>query len=68
MLGRCGSDLTLDSAKALTDQLFQGPSCTVSGQHGQIVDMDIRISVCLRDLVVIDLRQPVIGSNSSGVA
>ena len=68
MLGRCGSDLAFNTTKALTDQLFQGPSCTVSGQHGQIVDMDIRISVCLRNLIVIDLRQPVIGSNCSGVA
>ena len=68
MLCRCRSDLTLNTTKSLSDQLLQGPACTVTGQHGQIVDMDIRISVCLRDLIVIDLRQPVIGSNCSGVA
>ena len=55
MLGRCGSDLTLDSAKALTDQLFQGPSCTVAGQHRQVVDVNIRVAVCLGDLVIINL-------------
>ena len=41
MLCRCRSDLTLNTTKSLSDQLLQGPACTVTGQHGQIMDMDI---------------------------
>ena len=68
MLCRCRGDLTLNAAKSLTDQLLQGPACTVTGQHGQIMDMDICISVCICDLVVVNLRQPVVCGNCSGVA
>ena len=57
MLRRCGSNLALDSAKTFLNQLFQGPSCTVAGQHGQVMNVNVCISVRLCDLIVMNLRK-----------
>ena len=68
MLCRSGRNLSLDAAQPLLDQLLQGPARTVSGEHGKIVDVDIRVSVGVRNLLVIDLGKPVIGRHCPGVA
>ena len=56
-----------NAAKTFLNQLFQRPSGTVSGQHGQIVNMDIAVYIGLGDFLIIDFRQPVIGRNRSRV-
>ena len=67
MSRRSGRDLAGDAAQALLNQLLQGPSRAVSGQHGQIMNMNIGVSVRLRDLLVIDLGQPVVRRNRAGI-
>ena len=52
---------------SLADQLLQVPARAVRSQHRQIVKMDRSLLVQLRDLCVIDLIQPVIRGNRSGV-
>ena len=39
-----------------------------NGQHGQIMDMDIRIPMCLCNLFIIDFRQPVVRRHRTRVA
>ena len=68
MLGRCRRDPARNAAQAILDQLFQGPSCTVTGKHGQIMNVNVRILVRSPHFIVINLRQPVIRCDSAGVA
>ena len=67
MLGRCGGDPSGYAAQAFLDQLFEAPARAVAGQHGQIMQMDKAFAVRLRDLIIIDLGQPVVGSDRTGV-
>ena len=67
MLGGSGGDPAGNAAQTFLDQLLQTPACAVTGQHGQIVQMDEALAVGLRDLIVIDLSQPVVGCDGAGV-
>ena len=66
MAGRRGIGLARN-AETLLDKLFQTPAGTISGEHGQIVKVEITVAVCIGNLLVIDFRQPVIGCDGSGV-
>ena len=68
MAGRCGRDLARNAAKPLLDELLEGPARAVSRQHGQIVQMQVAVAVGVGDLLVVDLRQPVVGRDRARVA
>ena len=61
-----GVDLARDS-EAFGDQLFETPACTVTGQHAQIVQVQVAVAVRIRDLLIVDLAQPVVCGNRTGV-
>ena len=63
----CGRDLPRDAAQPFLDELFERPARAIARQHGQIVDMDVRVAVRLGDFVVIDLREPVVGGDRAAV-
>ena len=63
-----GGYLSGYSAKAFLYKLLKGPTGAVTGQHGKVVDMYVGVSVCVADLVVVYLRQPVVGGNGAGIA
>ncbi len=62
-----GSDLAGHAAKAFLNELLQTPTCTVTGKHGKIVNMDIRVAVRICDLIVIDLAEPVVCGDRAAV-
>ena len=68
MGSRGGGYLSGHPAKAFLNKLFKGPAGAVTGQHGKVVDMYVGVSVCVADLVVVYLRQPVVGGNGAGIA
>jgi len=65
---RSGSDLSRNSSQAFRNQLLQRPAGTVSGEHGQVMNMDVCIPVGFCDFLIVYFRKPVIGCNSAGVA
>ncbi len=67
MLRRGRGDLARDSAEAFHDQLLQGPTCAVTGQHGEVVDVDVRVLVGVTDLLIVDLGEPVVRRDGTGV-
>ena len=64
---RRGTDLSRHAAKSFRDELAKAPSGAVAGEHAQIMQMQIRIPMRLRDLCVVDLTQPVIRRDRAGV-
>ena len=68
MLCRSRSDFADNAAKTFLNQLFQRPSGTVSGQHGQIMQMNVCISVCIGNFFIINFGKPVVGGDSTGIA
>ena len=67
MRRRSGADLAHHAAKSFRDELTKAPSGAVAGEHAQIMQMQIRIPMRLRDLCVVDLAQPVVGCDGAGV-
>ena len=67
MLGGGGGDLAGDAPQPLLDELLQGPAGAVAGEHGQVVEVDLRVAVGVGDLLVIDLAEPVVGGDGPGV-
>ena len=67
MLCRGRGDLAGDTAETFHDQLLQGPTCAVTGQHGQVMNVDVGLLVSLMDLRIVDLGKPVVRSNGTGV-
>ena len=67
MRRRSGADLSRHAAKPLLYELPEAPSSTVAGEHAQIMQMQIRVPVRLRDLCIVDLAQPVVGCDGAGV-
>ena len=65
--GRTG-DLAGNAAEPFHDELFERPTRAVPREHGQIVNMNIRIAVRLVDFVVINFGQPVVRRDRAGVA
>ena len=62
---RC--DSSLNAAKPLGNELPQAPPGAVAGQHGQVMDVHIRIPVGVGDLLVVNLAQPVVRGDGTGV-
>ena len=60
MRGRRRRDLARNAAQPLLNELLERPACAVARQHAQIVQVDVRVAVRLRDFLVVDLRQPVV--------
>ena len=67
MLRGAGGDPSGDALDSLANELLEVPACAVGCQHGQVVEMDRGLLVELRDLIVIDLIQPVVRGDRSGV-
>ena len=67
MACRSGSDLADDAAETFLNELLEGPSCAVTCQHGEVVDMDLSLSVSFCDLIVVDLGEPVVRCDRTGV-
>jgi len=67
MLGRRRGDLAGHAAESLLNELLETPARAVARQHRQVVQMQIRIAVGVRDLLVVDLGQPVVGRDRAGV-
>ena len=67
VLGGGGGDLAGHAAETLLDQLLQAPAGAVAGEHGHVVDVEVAVAVGVGDFVVIDLGQPVVGSDGAGV-
>jgi len=63
MLGRPRFDATRHAIEAFVQQRTQRPTGAVAGEHVEVVDMQIRLTVCAADLLAVDLVQPVIGSD-----
>ena len=67
-MGRGGAgDLAGDAAEAFLDELLEGPAGAVAGEHGEVVQVDVGVAVGVRDLVVVDLGEPVVGGERAGV-
>ena len=60
-----GGDLSGDAAQPLLDELLQAPAGAVAGEHGEVVEVDLRVAVGVGDLLVVDLREPVVGGDSA---
>ena len=64
----CGGGVDLaGDAEAFGDQLLQAPARAVARQHAQVVQVQVAVAVGIRDLLVIDLAQPVVGRDRAGV-
>ena len=68
MAGRSRGDLAGDAAEALLNQLAERPACAVTGQHGEVVQVDIAAAVCVGNFFVVNFRQPVVCCDGTGVA
>ena len=66
MGGGGGVDLS-GNAQALLDELLQAPPCAVAGKHAQVVEVDVAALVGVGDLRVVDLAEPVVGGDGTGV-
>ena len=55
------------NAEALLDQLLEAPAGTVAGEHAQIVQVQVAVAVGIADLLVVNLAEPVVCGDSSGV-
>ena len=67
MLCRGRGDLAGNSAQAFHDELLQGPACAVSGQHGEVMDVNVGVLVRVADLLIVDLGEPVVRRDGAGV-
>ncbi len=67
MACRSGCDLTDYSAETFLNKLLEGPSSAVTCQHGEVMDMDLCLSVSFCDLIIVDLREPVVRGDRTGV-
>ena len=65
--GGAGSDLAGDTAQAFHNQLLQAPACAVAGEHAKVVQVQSSGAVGFGDLVVVDLGEPVVGGDGTGV-
>ena len=63
---RRGIDLARD-AQSLLDKLLEAPAGAVAGEHAQVVQVDIAVAVGVAYLIVIDLAEPVVCGDGSGV-
>ena len=64
---RRGSDFAGNAAQAFLDELLQAPTSAVTGEHGQVVQMDGCAAVSFGDLVVVNLGEPVVRRDGAGV-
>ena len=67
MGGGSGADFPRHAAKPLLNELPEAPSRAVAGEHAEVVQMQLRVPVRLRDLRVVDLAQPVVCRDRAGV-
>ncbi|OPX83099.1 MAG: hypothetical protein A4E52_01931 [Pelotomaculum sp. PtaB.Bin013] len=67
MLGGGGGDLVRHPAEALLDQSPEGPSSAVPGEHGQVVDVEIRGPVRLGYLLGVDVLEPIVCGDGARV-
>ena len=67
MGGGSGADFPRHAAKPLLDELPETPSSTVAGEHAEVVQVQLRVPVRLRDLRVINFAQPVVCRDRAGV-
>ncbi len=67
MLSRRRGNLSRKTAQSLLDELLDGPACTVTCKHREVMDVEIAVAVCRRNLVVIYLTEPVVGCDSPAV-
>ena len=58
VLCRCAGDFTGNTAKSLLYKLSETPAGTVTGQHGEIMDVEIGVPMRIRDLFIIDFAEP----------
>ena len=65
--GRSRGDLPRNAPQPLLNELLQGPARAVAGEHGQVMDVDLRVAVGVGHLLVIDLAEPVVGGDGPGV-
>ena len=67
MAGRGGGYLAGNAAEALLDELLEAPARAVAGEHGEVVQVEVGVLVGVRDLVVVDLAEPVVRGDGAGV-
>ena len=67
VLGRGAGDLACHAAKPLLNELLEAPAGAVAGEHGQVVQMEIRAAVGIADLFIVNLAEPVVGGDGAGV-
>ena len=66
VLGRAGLDLARHAVQPLVEQRAQRPAGTVTGQHVQIVHMNVALAVRDADFRRVDVVEPVVGDHFSG--
>ena len=65
--GRCGGNLTSDSAQTFLNELSKRPTCAVAGKHRQVVYMNVGVAVCVADFFVVNFAEPIVGGDSARV-
>ena len=60
--------LSGDAAETFLNELLQRPARAVTGEHGEVMEMDVAVSVGVCYLFVIDLGEPVVRGDRAGVA
>ena len=66
MACRRGIDLARN-AETLLNELLEAPACAVTGQHGQVVQVNVAITVGRGYLLIVNFAQPVVGGDCTGV-
>ena len=62
-----GGDLAGNSAQPLLNELPQRPARAVAREHRHIVDVHIAVLVCVGDLIIINLGEPVVCGDCAGI-
>ena len=65
--GRRAGDFARHAAQTFHNKLFQGPTGTITREHAEVVDMDIRVAMSLFDFFVVDFGKPVVGGDRAAV-
>ena len=67
MAGGRGGDLSGHAAQALLDELLQAPARAIAGEHREVMKMDGGGAMGLGNLLIIDLRKPIVCGDGAGV-
>ena len=67
VLGGGRGNLSRDAAQSFLNQLAQRPSGAVACEHGHIMNMNVTVFMGAGNLIVVNLAEPVVGGDGTGV-